>query len=84
MIAGPGSAGPGLFRPANGGAWADVLDQADRVLLARVDEAAAAGEDGPLQNMLALMDVARRAAAKGDLGVAATSLAYCETFTQSL
>ncbi|MEU6213071.1 hypothetical protein ABZ891_24645 [Streptomyces sp. NPDC047023] len=53
--------------------WADVLDQADRVLLARVDEAAAAGEDSPLQNMLALMDVAQRAAARGDLRVAATS-----------
>ncbi|MFI9311106.1 hypothetical protein [Streptomyces triculaminicus] len=72
----------GVDPAAHGGAWADVLDQADRVLVARVDEAAAAGEDSPLQNMLALMDMARRAAAKGDLGVAATALAYCETFAQ--
>jgi hypothetical protein len=67
-----------------GGVWADVLDQADRVLLARVEEAAAAGEDSPLQSMLAMMGVARRAAARGDLGVAATSLGYCETLAQSL
>ncbi|MGW1520821.1 hypothetical protein [Streptomyces sp. NPDC002287] len=70
--------------PAAHDGWADVLDRADRVLLARVDEAAAAGEDSPLQNMLAFMDVAQRAAARGDLRVAATSLAYCETFAQSL
>ncbi|MFE5561641.1 hypothetical protein [Streptomyces sp. NPDC056544] len=70
--------------PAAHDGWADVLDQADRILLARVDEAAAAGEDSPLQNMLAFMDVAQRAAARGDLRVAATSLAYCETFAQRL
>ncbi|MFF4534213.1 hypothetical protein ACFY1P_33700 [Streptomyces sp. NPDC001407] len=74
----------GVDPAAHGGAWADVLDQVDRVLVARVDQATAVGEDSPLQNMLALMDVARRAAAKGDLGVAATSLAYCETFAQRL
>ncbi|MFD6465615.1 hypothetical protein [Streptomyces goshikiensis] len=70
--------------PATHDGWADVLDQADRLLLARVDEAAAAGEDSPLQNMLAFMDVAQRAAARGDLRVTATSLAYCETFAQGL
>ncbi|MER7827016.1 hypothetical protein ABTX85_31155 [Streptomyces sp. NPDC096097] len=74
----------GVDPAAYGGAWADVLDQADRVLLARVGESAAAGEDSPLQNMLALMDVAQRAAARGNLRVAATSLAYCETFAQGL
>ncbi|MFI5867225.1 hypothetical protein [Streptomyces sp. NPDC051546] len=74
----------GVDPAAHDGTWADVLDQADSVLLARADEAAAAGEDSPLQNMLALMDVARRAATNGDLGIAATSLAYCETLAQSL
>ncbi|MFI9311459.1 hypothetical protein [Streptomyces triculaminicus] len=74
----------GVDPAAYGGAWADVLDQADRVLLARVEEAAAAGEDSPLQNMLAVMDVARRAAARGDLGVTAASLGYCETLAQRL
>ncbi|MFD4144558.1 hypothetical protein [Streptomyces sp. NPDC058572] len=72
----------GVDPQAYGGAWADVLDQAGRVLLARVE--AAAGEDSPLQNMLAMMDVARRAAARGDLGVAAASLGYCETLAQGL
>ncbi|MEU7428728.1 hypothetical protein [Streptomyces sp. NPDC040750] len=45
---------PGGIDPAAyGGVWTDFLDQADRVLLTRVEEAAAAGEDGPLQSMLA-------------------------------
>jgi hypothetical protein len=74
----------GVDPAAYGGRWADFLDQADRVLLARVEEAAAAGEDSPLQNMLASMAVARRTAAQGDLGVAATSLGYCETLALSL
>ncbi|MFJ2565831.1 hypothetical protein ACIO02_23235 [Streptomyces sp. NPDC087568] len=74
----------GIDPAAYGGMWADFLDQADRVLLARVDEAAAVGEDSPLQNMLAMMDVARRTAAQGDLGVAATSLSYCETLASYL
>ncbi|MCX4775263.1 MULTISPECIES: hypothetical protein [unclassified Streptomyces] len=64
--------------------WSDFLDQADRVLLARVEEAAAAGEDSPLQNMVASMAVALRTAAQGDLGVAATSLGHCETLAQYL
>ncbi|MBK3603299.1 MULTISPECIES: hypothetical protein [unclassified Streptomyces] len=74
----------GVDPTAYGGVWSDFLDQADRLLLARVDEAAAAGEDSPLQNMLAMMAVARRTAAQGDLGVAATSLAYCETLASYL
>lgn len=74
----------GVDPKAYGGVWFDVLDQADRVLLARVKEAEAAGEDSPLQNMLAVMDVARRSAATGDLGVAATALGYCETLASHL
>ena len=74
----------GVDPAAYGGTWSDVLDQADRVLLARVEEAEAAGEDSPLQNMLAMMDVARRSAAEGDLKVAATALGYCETLARSL
>ncbi|MET7356160.1 hypothetical protein [Streptomyces mirabilis] len=69
---------------AYGGAWADFLDQADRILVARVEEAAAVGEDSPLQSMLAVMDVARRAAASGDLELAAASLGYCETLAARL
>ncbi|MEU7596564.1 hypothetical protein AB0B79_26550 [Streptomyces sp. NPDC039022] len=74
----------GVDPVAYGGAWSDVLDQADRVLLARAEAAEAADEDSPLQNMLAVMGVARRSAAEGDLGVAATALGYCETLAQSL
>ncbi|MFJ3883204.1 hypothetical protein ACIPW5_37885 [Streptomyces sp. NPDC090077] len=70
--------------PAAHDGWAAVLDEVDRVMLAGVGEAAAAGEDSALQNMLVFMDVGRRAAARGDLRVAATSLAYCETFAQGL
>ncbi|WOT40627.1 hypothetical protein [Streptomyces coeruleorubidus] len=73
----------GVDPAAYGGVWSEILDQADRVLLARVEEAAA-GEDSPLQNMLVMMAVARRAAARGDLAVAATSLGYCETLAQRL
>ncbi|MYS39133.1 hypothetical protein K388_07207 [Streptomyces sp. KhCrAH-43] len=64
--------------------WSDVLDQADRVLLARVEEAGADGEDSPLQNMLAVMGLACRAAGEGDFEVAATSLGHCETLAQRL
>ncbi|EFL12764.1 conserved hypothetical protein [Streptomyces sp. C] len=46
--------------PATHGGWADVLDQADRVLLARVDEAAAAGEDSR-EALKARWRLARRA-----------------------
>ncbi|MEV5084024.1 hypothetical protein AB0K74_36285 [Streptomyces sp. NPDC056159] len=74
----------GVDPKAYGGVWSDALDQADRVLLARVQEAAAAGEDSPLQPMLAMMAVARRAAAKGDVQVAATALGYCETLALNL
>lgn len=73
----------GVDPQAYGGVWSDVLDQADRVLLARAEESAP-GEDSPLQNMLAMMDVARRSAARGELAVAATSLGYCETIALKL
>ncbi|MGW1776213.1 hypothetical protein [Streptomyces sp. NPDC002104] len=74
----------GVDPAAYGGVWSDVLDQADRVLLARVEEAGAEGDDDPLQNMLAVMGVACRSAAQGDLAVAATSLGHCETIALSL
>ncbi|MFI8308537.1 hypothetical protein ACIF80_35095 [Streptomyces sp. NPDC085927] len=74
----------GVDPAAHGGVWSGVLDQADGMLLARVEAVEAAGEDSPLQNMLAMMGVARRSTAEGDLGVTATVLGYCETLTQSL
>ncbi|MFI6729239.1 hypothetical protein NRF20_01140 [Streptomyces sp. R-74717] len=54
------------------------------MLLARVEEAAAGGEDSPLQNMLAMLAVACRSAANGKPGVAATALGYCETIALNL
>ncbi|MCX4971058.1 hypothetical protein OHA98_41340 [Streptomyces sp. NBC_00654] len=74
----------GVDPAAYDGVWAEVLDQADRVLLTRFEEAGTTGEDSPLQNMLAPMDMARQYAAEGDLGMAATSLGYCETFARNL
>lgn len=74
----------GVDPQALGHVWPDVLDQADRVLLARVEEVGAHGEDDPLQNMLAVMGLACRVAAEGDLEVAATSMAHCETLAQRL
>ncbi|MFI7360106.1 hypothetical protein ACIBTP_40085 [Streptomyces avidinii] len=74
----------GVDPQALGYVWSDVLDQADRVLLARFEEVGAEGQDSPLQNMLAVMDLARRAAAEGDLALAATSLGHCETLAQGL
>ncbi|MDX2993517.1 hypothetical protein [Streptomyces scabiei] len=74
----------GVDPAAYDGVWSEVLDQADRVLVARVEEAEAAGEESPLQSMLVMTDVARKAAARGDLGVATTSLAYCETLAMRL
>ncbi|WP_240512460.1 hypothetical protein [Streptomyces griseoruber] len=74
----------GVDPAAYGGVWSEVLEQADRVLVARVEEASAAGEESLLESMLVMTDVARKAAARGDLGVATTSLAYCETLASRL
>ncbi|MFB6855934.1 hypothetical protein ACFCWV_26100 [Streptomyces sp. NPDC056341] len=53
------------------------------MLLARL-EAEATDEDSPLQNLLAMIDLARRFAVDGNLEVAATALGYCETFASQL
>ncbi|MEV7526186.1 hypothetical protein [Streptomyces sp. NPDC091371] len=67
------------------GIWSDVLDQADRVLSASLDERQTAGNvDGPLQGIVTMLDMARRSAAEGDLAQAATALGYCETMALDL
>ncbi|MFF5475350.1 hypothetical protein [Streptomyces achromogenes] len=73
----------GVDPAAYGGAWSEVLNQADRVLLGRA-EREAGGEDSPLQSMLTMMGMASRSAAEGDLEQAAVALGYCETIALSL
>ncbi|MER5959341.1 hypothetical protein [Streptomyces longhuiensis] len=73
----------GIGLKAYDGARPAVLEQADHVLLARLG-ADAADEDSPLQNLLAMIDLARRFAVDGNLEVAATALGYCETFASQL
>ncbi|WP_329295945.1 hypothetical protein [Streptomyces sp. NBC_01455] len=73
----------GVDPAAYGGAWSDVLDQADRALLARA-EREAGSEDSPLQSMLTIMGMACWSAAEGDLKQAAVALGYCETIALSL
>ncbi|MFD3485018.1 hypothetical protein [Streptomyces sp. NPDC058665] len=73
----------GVDPAAHGGAWSDVLDQADRALLARA-EREAGGEDSPLQSMVTMMGMACRSAAEGDLEQAAVALGYCETLALNL
>ncbi|MGW0608898.1 hypothetical protein [Streptomyces sp. NPDC002640] len=74
----------GVDPAAHGGAWRDVLDHARGVLLARADEGAGAGQDGPLQHMMLPLGMARAAAARGDLAAAAAALVYCEMFALDL
>ncbi len=76
------------MRPdAFGGVWSEVLNEADRVLVARLEREASGegeGEDEVLQGMLALMDLACPSAAEGNLTQAVTSLVLCETLALRL
>ncbi|MGW7200721.1 hypothetical protein [Streptomyces chryseus] len=75
----------GIDPAAYGGVWSDVLHHADRVLRARIAEAeSAGGEASPLRSMLPSIASARRSAARGEFGVAATGLGCCETLAQYL
>ena len=66
-----------------GGVWSEVLNEADRVLVARLEQETD-GEGEVLQGMLAMMDLACRSAAEDNLTQAATSLVLCETLTLRL
>lgn len=66
------------------GVWPEVLDQADRVLRARLGEDAADGEDETLHSLAMMLGMASRNAAEGDLYQATVPLAYCETLAQRL
>jgi hypothetical protein len=64
-----------------GAVWPEVLEQADRVLRARLEE----GGEGELLNSIAMMlGMASEYAAEGDLRQATVPLTYCETMTQRL
>ncbi|SEG94804.1 hypothetical protein SAMN05216223_13127 [Actinacidiphila yanglinensis] len=66
------------------GVWADVLQQADRVLQARLEERGDAGEDEPLLDLASVLGIACQNAAEGDLHQAAVPLAICETIAGTL
>ncbi|MET9819780.1 hypothetical protein [Streptomyces sp. NPDC006355] len=68
---------------AHAWAWPEVLDQADRVLRARLGEDSA-DEDETLQSIAMMLGTASRNAAEGDLYQATVPLAYCETLAQRL
>lgn len=73
----------GVRPEAFDGVWPKVLNEADRVLVARLEQGTD-GEGEVLQGMLAMMDLVCRAAAEGNLTRAATSLVLCESLAQSL
>lgn len=68
----------GVDPQAHGGHWAAVLEEADRVVRARMGEDA--GEDDPLYNLVTLLSVATTAV--GDPFQLAVSLSHCETFAR--
>ncbi|MET9324877.1 hypothetical protein ABZX75_32740 [Streptomyces sp. NPDC003038] len=75
----------GVDPKAFGVVWSDVLDQADRVLSARLDERQTADDvSGSLHGLVTMIDMARRSAAEGDPAQAATALSYCETMALDL
>ncbi|WP_331739451.1 hypothetical protein OG440_41270 (plasmid) [Streptomyces sp. NBC_00637] len=65
------------------GVWPDVLDQADRVLRARLGEDTADGDE-TLHSLAMMLAMASRNAAEGKLYQATVPLAYCETLAQRL
>ncbi|MFH8470414.1 hypothetical protein [Streptomyces sp. NPDC017991] len=62
--------------------WYDVLDQSNRVVLARLEEDG--GEDGPLQSLSMMLGMAVQNASEGNLFQSLVPLAYCETVSQEL
>jgi hypothetical protein len=74
----------GVDPKAFDGNWVEVLDQADRVLQARLEEHGDVGDDEPLLDLASLLDIARQNAAENDLRQATTPLAVCESIAGSL
>jgi hypothetical protein len=74
----------GVDPKAFDGNWAEVLEQADRVLQARLEERGDVGDDEPLLDLSSLLDIARQNAAENDLRQATTPLAVCESIAGSL
>lgn len=74
----------GVDPKAFDGNWVEVLDQADRVLQARLEEHGNVGDDEPLLNLASILGIARQNAAENDLRQAATPLAVCESIAGSL
>jgi len=63
--------------------WYDVLDQSNRVVLARLEEDGG-GEDGPLQSLSMMLGMAVQNVSEGNPFQALVPLAYCETVSQEL
>ncbi|GAA5706846.1 hypothetical protein [Streptomyces avermitilis] len=63
--------------------WPDVLNQADRVMRARLGEDTADGDE-TLHSLAMMLEMASRNAAEGNLCQATVPLAYCETLAQRL
>jgi hypothetical protein len=73
----------GVAPKAHAGGWPEVLDQADRVLRARLGEDSADGDE-TLHSIAMMLAMASHNAAEGDLYQATVPLAYCETLAQRL
>lgn len=74
----------GVDPKAFDGNWADVLEQADRVLQARLEESGDVGEDEPLLSIASMLGIACQNAAEGDLRQATVPLATCESIAGRL
>lgn len=74
----------GVDPKAFDGNWVDVLEQADRVLQARLEESGDVDEDEPLLSIASLLGIARDNAAEGDLRQATVPLATCESIAGDL
>jgi hypothetical protein len=73
----------GLDPEAFEGTW-DVLDQADRVLQARLEESGDVGQDEPLWRIASLLGLAHMNAAEGNFYQVTVPLAICESVAAGL
>jgi hypothetical protein len=64
--------------------WIDILEQADRVLQARLEEFGDVSEDEPLLGITSVLGIACQNAAEGNLRQATVPLALCESIAQGL